>query len=242
MKTIVLKFSGPLQSWGTHSHFEIRHTDPHPSKSAVLGLIAASLGWRRNDERIATLNQFVFAVRVDQPGRILKDYHTAHKPEIKKGGIVSYRTYVTKRYYLQDAVFIVALGIAEENDVDKIVQALRAPYFQTYMGRRALLLPLDFLLDVVEGEPISVLRTFPWQAADWYKKKEQGKENPRKRLSIFTEKTYTGSIAKTRRDHVLSLAASGRHYLTRIEYESVCEIEIPKRNQDHDVFAAIGGD
>ena len=39
MKTILLKFSGPMQSWGTDSHFETRHTDHHPSKSAVLGLL-----------------------------------------------------------------------------------------------------------------------------------------------------------------------------------------------------------
>lgn len=241
MKTILLKFSGPLQSWGTDSHFEIRHTDLHPSKSAVLGLIAAALGWRRNDERIAALNQFTFAVRVDQPGSILKDYHTAHKPEIKKGGILSYRTYVTKRYYLQDAVFVVALGVAEKTEADKIVDALRSPYFQLYMGRRALPLPVDFLLGIVDDAPMSVLCSFPWQAADWYKKKEQNQENTRKRLSVFTESRMDGSVSKLRRDHVLSLAASGRRYLPRLEYECVCEIEIPELKQDHDAFAAVGG-
>ena len=86
MKTILLKFSGPLQSWGTDSHFETRHTDFHPSKSAVLGLLAASLGWRRDDERIADLNRFCFAVRVDQPGSMLKDYHTGLDYEITVNG------------------------------------------------------------------------------------------------------------------------------------------------------------
>ena len=53
MKTILLKFAGPLQSWGTSSHFETRHTDFYPSKSAVIGLLAASLGYRRDeDEKI----------------------------------------------------------------------------------------------------------------------------------------------------------------------------------------------
>ena len=127
MKTILLKFSGPLQSWGTDSHFEIRHTDFYPSKSAVLGLIAASLGWRREDDRIETLNRFRFAVRVDQPGSMLKDYHTAHKPEIKRGGILDYKTYVTTRYYLQDAVFVAALGLEDAQNVEKIAAALRFP-------------------------------------------------------------------------------------------------------------------
>ena len=241
MKTILLKFSGPLQSWGTDSHFEIRHTDFYPSKSAVLGLIAASLGWRREDDRIETLNRFRFAVRVDQPGSMLKDYHTAHKPEIKRGGILDYKTYVTTRYYLQDAVFVAALGLEDAHNVEKIAAALRFPYFQPYMGRRALPLPVDFLLGVVEGEPVSVLCNLPWQAADWYQAREKQRSSGRKRLSVFAENETSGSIARTRRDHVLSLAASGRRYLTRMEYETVCEIEIPESEQTHDAFAALGG-
>ena len=63
MKTILLKFAGPLQSWGTSSHFETRHTDFYPSKSAVIGLLAASLGYRRDeDEKIQKLNELDFAV------------------------------------------------------------------------------------------------------------------------------------------------------------------------------------
>lgn len=241
MRTILLKFSGPLQSWGTDSHFETRHTDFHPSKSAVLGLIAASLGWRRDDERIADLNRFCFAVRVDQPGSLLKDYHTAHKAEVKNGGIVSYRTYVTTRYYLQDAVFVAALGIQDINEADKIVKALRAPYFQTYMGRRALPLPVDFLIDVVEGNPFSVLCSFPWQAADWYKRKVQRKGIGSKHLTIFTETPVMGSVSRPRRDYVLSLAASGRHYLARMEQETVCEVGIAETPQEHNAFDALGG-
>ena len=61
MRTLLLKFAGPLQSWGTASDFEIRHTDLYPSKSAVIGLIAASLGYRRNDdERNQKLNKLDF--------------------------------------------------------------------------------------------------------------------------------------------------------------------------------------
>lgn len=240
MKTILLKFTGPMQSWGTDSHFEIRHTDLYPSKSGVLGLVAAALGWRRNDKRIEGLNKICFAVRVDQPGIMIEDYHTAHKSEVKKGGVISYRTYVTKRYYLQDAVFIVALGISKDENVDEILAALRNPYFQPYMGRRSLPLPIDFILDVVEGEPVSVLRTFQWQAADWYKEREQAKDEC-KRLSIFTEKEIAGGISRKRRDHVLSLATSGRRYLPRMEYETACEIELPQLKQEHDAFAALGG-
>lgn len=241
MKTILLKFAGPIQSWGTDSHFEIRHTDLYPSKSAVLGLVAAALGWRRDDKRIEGLNKICFAVRVDQPGIMLEDYHTAHKPEVKKGGVITYRTYVTKRYYLQDAVFVVALGISKDEEVDEILSAVRNPYFQPYMGRRSLPLPVDFILDIVDGEPVSALRAFPWQAADWYKRREQARAAAGKRLSIFAETEVAGGISRRRRDHVLSLANSGRRYVSRMEYETACDMELQQLNQEHDAFAALGG-
>ena len=80
MKTILLKFAGPMQSWGTNSNFENRHTDFYPSKSGVIGMIAASLGYQRDeDEKIRKLNELSFAVRIDQPGNLLKDYHIARK-------------------------------------------------------------------------------------------------------------------------------------------------------------------
>ena len=105
MRTVLLKFSGPLQSWGTDSHFESRHTDTHPSKSGVIGLIAAGLGYSRDDDtEIQRLNSLFFAVRVDQRGELLRDFHTAQK--FKENGDFE-RNYVTNRYYLQDAVFVV---------------------------------------------------------------------------------------------------------------------------------------
>ena len=83
MKTIVMKFSGPLQSWGTGSNFETRHTDFYPSKSAVIGMISAGFGYRRDDDiAIRRLNELSFGVRIDQRGSLLRDYHIAQKYKI----------------------------------------------------------------------------------------------------------------------------------------------------------------
>src|SRR5699024_8087476 len=114
--------AGPLQSFGSTSHFETRQTDKYPTKSAVIGMIAASLGLSRDDnERLNALNDLDFAVRIDQPGRVVRDYHIAEKK--KKNGQIE-RTYVTNRFYIEDAVFVV--GIANENAqlMDEIFQAL----------------------------------------------------------------------------------------------------------------------
>lgn len=67
-----------MQSWGTSSHFETRNTDYYPSKSAVIGVIAAGFGYSRDeDDIIRELNKLYFAVRIDQVGLLNKDYQTA---------------------------------------------------------------------------------------------------------------------------------------------------------------------
>ncbi len=169
MKTILLKFTGPLQSWGTDSHFEIRHTDFYPSKSAVIGMIAGSLGYRRDeDEKIRRLNELHFGVRIDQVGNLLRDYHIARK--YKNDGRED-RTYVSNRYYLEDAVFLVAISHEDDEFISEIERGLRNPYFQPFMGRRALPLCSDFITDVRSDDVLSSLKNYKWQAATWYMKK-----------------------------------------------------------------------
>lgn len=171
MKTILMKFAGPLQSWGTKSHFETRDTNRYPSKSAVIGMIAAALGYRRyEDVKLKRLQKLSFAVRIDQPGNLLKDFQIATK--YKDNGEKD-RGYVTNRYYLQDAVFVVAIGSSDDSLMEEIFDALKHPYFQLYLGRRANSINADYLLDMVDGEVIDSLKSIKWLAADWYKIKNR---------------------------------------------------------------------
>lgn len=127
MKSIVLKLAGPLQSWGTNSYFETRHTDLYPSKSAVIGIIVMSMGYLRGeDDKIQKLNELEFALRIDQNGQLLRDYHTARK--YKKNGDFD-RTYVTNRYYIEDAVFVVAIGSEDEAFIEKISEGFKILIF-----------------------------------------------------------------------------------------------------------------
>ena len=229
MKTIVLKFSGPLQSWGTDSHFETRHTDLYPSKSAVVGLIAAALGYRRSESRqIADLNRLHFAVRVDQSGTVTRDFQTAHK--YKPNGDLD-RNYVTYRYYLEDAVFLAAIGHDDRAWMDQIEQALRYPYFQPYLGRRSDPLLMDAIVEVCECDPVAALKAQAWQAADWYKK-----DHPA-RLALYADADLVdGRNRLYRKDAALSFAPSGRQYTFR--QESRIFIDLP--TEEHDAFAALG--
>ena len=46
MATLLLRLAAPLQAWGADSKFETRKTGREPTKSGVIGLLAAALGRR----------------------------------------------------------------------------------------------------------------------------------------------------------------------------------------------------
>ena len=107
MATLLLRLAAPLQAWGSDSKFETRKTNREPTKSGVIGLLAAALGLRRDEsEALARLAQLRFGVRVEREGQLLVDYHTAKTQDQKT-------SYVTYRHYLQDAVFLA--GIESDN-------------------------------------------------------------------------------------------------------------------------------
>jgi len=234
MKTVLLKFSGPLQSWGTDSHFETRHTDSHPSKSAVIGMIAAGLGIHRDeDDKISRLNRLDFAVRIDQTGQILRDYHTVKK--YKENGDFE-RTYVTNRFYLQDAVFVVALGNNDGELIQDVKTSITHPYYSVFLGRRSLPPTVDIFLDVVDTDIVTALKNYPWQAAAWYQEKNSN------RLQIFADALLLNSEGLCiRNDEVISFSQRrGRRFNSRKEAYITVDAVVPKQSLEHDAFEVIG--
>lgn len=78
MSVLLMQLAGPLQSWGASSRFARRSTEPAPTKSGVIGLLAAALGRARSAD-LTDLAALRFGVRVDQRGTPLRDFHTAHR-------------------------------------------------------------------------------------------------------------------------------------------------------------------
>ncbi len=236
MKTILLKLKGPMQSWGTSSHFETRNTDYYPSKSAVIGIIAASFGYRRDQEqKIKELNELDFALRVDQPGTLLRDYHIAQK--YKKTGEFE-RTYVTNRYYMEDAVFVAAISHANDQQVEEIYEALQHPYFSPFMGRRSCPVPLDFIIKITEEDAITALENLEWQAAEWYKKKYADY-----RAEIYADKALLPQgIATMRKDYVISFSQKERKFGPRFEVRKSINLSGSDgrcKNNDLDFYGSI---
>lgn len=141
--TLFLRLEGPLQAWGNASKFVIRDTGDEPSKSAVLGMVLCAMGVARAEARphLQRLNALRMGVRVDRPGVRWHDYHTVGAGigmrtadgKLKTG---AQGTLITRRYYLADASFLVALQ-GEELLVSEAYKALADPEWPVYLGRKS---------------------------------------------------------------------------------------------------------
>jgi len=84
---LIFRLYGMMASWGDIAVGELRPTFDHPSRSAIVGLLAAALGIRRDEEEqlSALSNACRIAIRVDAPGVLLRDYHTSQVPPAGRG-------------------------------------------------------------------------------------------------------------------------------------------------------------
>lgn len=166
MKTLTIKLTAPLQSYGNEATFNRRTTYHQPSKSAILGMIAAALGYDRTDPRIPQLNNLLFATRTDQINDMTTDFQTVW-PRIGKDP----NSKLTYRDYWSDAIFVVAIASDNDDFIDQIEYALHHPRYQLYLGRKSNppAGPLETHLYPNEG-PMSVFQRLPWQASKWYQK------------------------------------------------------------------------
>ena len=191
MKSLLLRLEGPLQAWSTQSKLGIRDTDREPSKSAVLGLLGAALGMARDDDaQLATLRTLSLAVRVDRPGTLLRDFHTAGGGRFR--GRADYFVFDAKdcipseRYYLQDASFTVALA-GDDALVARVGAAVQSPHWPIFLGRRSCPPSVPPFLAIVEGPAEAAVRAAPLLAAE---ERAQGLEVRRaaeRRLRLVVE-------------------------------------------------------
>lgn len=198
MNTLLIRLAAPLQSWGVDSKFERRMTERCPTKSGVIGLVAAALGRQRNED-IKDLNQLRFGVRIDQEGTLLRDYHTAKSEK---------SAYVTQRFYLSDAVFLV--GIEGDSMMLKAIDhALKNPVFPLFLGRRSCPPEGKLSLGVREGKCLlHALQEEPWLVSEWMRKIED--VHVKLRIVVESEDQYSNNFFI--RDIPLSFNQEQREY------------------------------
>jgi CRISPR system Cascade subunit CasD len=204
MATLLMKFVGPMQSWGTTSRFDQRDTGKEPSKSGILGLLAASLGIdRENWNDLEPLTRLSMAVRHDRPGVLKKDFQTAgcaiSDRVIKADGTLEKKDGITStRYYLADAAFLVGLE-GDIQIINKIQEALQNPTWPLSLGRKSYISSeMIWFEDGVQEEALSsVLEKWPWISS-----LRKGEKTPPEKLLISYE---TSNHEKNSKDGVLKM-------------------------------------
>ncbi len=167
MSGLLLHLASPLQSWGAPSQFSTRLTHPHPTRSALTGLLACALG-RDRKEPVEDLAELGYTVRIDRPGQQLRDYHTVGGGYPRERTVItaegkrrseSTSTLVSHRWYLSDAAFTVAVT-GPADTIALAAAALRTPHWHPYLGRRSCP-PSAPLLITEHPDPVTALDMVP---------------------------------------------------------------------------------
>ena len=232
MTTLLLNLFGPQQAWGDSSRFTQRHTRPEPTKSGVLGLLAAALGRRRTDP-IEDLTQLTFGVRTDQAGRLERDFQTEIDWRTKKARPL------THRYYLADARFVAAVH-GPDPLLEGLMDALTNPVFPLYLGRRAFPPAGPLRGALVDAALAPALREAAWTASPRHRRAQGGVV----RLPILRDAGPDDRATDSVRDHPVSFDPVHRRYEWRDVVHDVVDVDNPdsQRPESHpDWLAALGG-
>jgi len=170
MPTLLLRLVGPMQSWGTTSRFDHRETDKEPSKSGVIGLLAAAMGIdRENWTDLEPFTTLSMGVRHDRPGVLKRDFQTAggavNDTIIRANRTQSPDGVVSTRFYLADAVFLVGLEGEKRNLLERANAKLKNPEWPLALGRKSYVPSEPVWLkdvDVQDAELREVLMRWPW--------------------------------------------------------------------------------
>lgn len=164
---LIFQLYGPLAAWGGIAVGEVRPSWAHPSKSAVLGLLAGALGADRADEQahLGLHEGLGLAVRVDHPGVPMHDFHTAQVPHSREGLHATRRaqlapakleTILSRREYRCDALYTVALWERGENppSLKELAQALERPVYAPYLGRKSCPMGLPMAPRIISADTL----------------------------------------------------------------------------------------
>ncbi len=174
---LVFRLYGPMASWGQPAVGGDRPTAMHPSRSAILGLLGAALGIKRdNDIALSGLQQSIcIAVKQCVPGSLLRDYHTSqvpshnnrvvHRTRKSELNVDKLNTVLSSRDYRCDGLWTIVISLTDKASVNliKLRDALKKPVYTLSLGRKScpLAAPLQPLIVQVANLKSALDTDFP---------------------------------------------------------------------------------
>lgn len=222
MSTLLLRLASPLQSWGSDSKFEVRQTGREPTKSGVIGMISSALGRKRN-EPVEDLSCLKFGIRADREGTFIEDFHTARSEKT---------SYITRRYYLSDAVFTVGLESEDTDFLKELEYALKHPVYPLFLGRRSCPPTLPVVLGIREKSLADALKTEPF----FDKRHEKG------RVRIVLDDAENRNIETRIKDVPISFSQELRLFgyrTTTEDFITICDEITDENKTEHDAFKEL---
>ena len=164
-----LRLSSPLLSFGGVAIDHVGPTRDFPSASALTGLFANALGWRREqtDRHQALQDRLEFGAVIARQGRLLTDNQNA-KLEANDRGWTTWGTpderagatydspHRRRRDYLadHDCRVVLRLTPGADPDLDALAEALDRPARPLFIGRKPCLPSARLFAGWVEGETV----------------------------------------------------------------------------------------
>lgn len=170
MSFLVFRLYGPLASWGQAAVGGDRPTGVYPTRSALIGLLAAGLGIKRSQEKeMQQLNNSLqLAVKQLVPSTLMRDYHTAQAPSTRSGvthftrkselSETKLNTILSSRDYRCDGLWVVAIRLVDAANFNlrQLKEALEKPVYTLYLGRKSCPLAAPLAPTIAETKSIKV--------------------------------------------------------------------------------------
>ncbi len=221
---LIFRLYGPIVSWGEIAVGENRNSFSYPSKSAVIGLISAAMGFRREEEdkHLMLTNSLSFGVKVFSSGILLRDYHTIQTPgkskfthSTRKDELrdkFELNTILSSRDYRMDSLYDVCIWKKKDSiDLENIQKNLNQPVFSLFLGRKSAVMASPLFPNLIKEKNLflafqdyekKLKENFHNQNVEYFF--ENKKLNSKSIEYIWEDEESQFSEIRTRRDEVLS--------------------------------------
>lgn len=173
---LIFQLTASLGAMGEFAGHERRGSLIWPGRSALIGMMAAAMGIRRDGD-FSALERLSLAVAIFDAGEVLRDYHTietvpsaaVRRPQSRPQALRDARgrtnTTITLRDYRTSPLYGVAVW---GEGLDAACRALKAPVFTLYLGRKScpLAAPLDPQIVAADSPEAALTRL---RLPDWRK-------------------------------------------------------------------------